>query len=76
MNEWFAGYGDEKSLGLDGDYSFVVRRWVREPASRLWGDVDYGESEPVMVCSSEEERDRIIADHNNIPATEEETHAG
>lgn len=62
--EWFAGAGDDKAAGLDADYAFVVRRWVRAPERRPWGDVDYGESAPVIVCSSEAVRDAIIAAHN------------
>ena len=61
---WFAGAGDDRSAGLDADYTYVVRAWVREPEKRPWGDVDYGESVPVCVVNSAELRDRIVADHD------------
>ena len=61
---WFAGAGDDRSAGLDADYTYVVRAWVREPEKRPWGDVDYGESVPVCVVNSAELRDWIVADHD------------
>ena len=61
---WFAGAGDDRSAGLDADYTYVVRAWVREPEKRPWGDVGYGESVPVCVANSAELRDRIVADHD------------
>ena len=62
--EWVAGEGEDTAAGLDADYSFVVRRWTRLPEKRPWGDVDYGESEPVAIAQSAEFRDQIVADHN------------
>ena len=69
------GYYAGDAEGLDADYAWVIRRWVRAPARVRWGDVDYGESIPVAICNTKEDQRIILAaltDHDRLVQALEE----